>query len=75
MAGAVGQQRVPKQFLTGYQLNLPPLEEQKEIVRLLDDLLGREQRTKDVALQTIEHVETMKKSILARAFRGKLSTK
>ena len=75
MAGAVGQQRVPKQFLTGYQLNLPPLEEQKEIVRLLDDLLGREQRTKDIALQTIEHVETMKKSILARAFRGKLSTK
>ena len=59
----------------GTSINLPPLEEQKEIVRLLDDLLGREQRTKDIALQTIEHLETMKKSILARAFRGKLSTK
>ena len=72
MAGAVGQQRVPKRFLTSYQLNLPPPAEQKEIVRLLDDLLGREQRTKELALKTVEHVELMKKSILARAFRGEL---
>ena len=56
-------------------INLPPLEEQKEIVRLLDDLLGREQRTKDLALKTVERVELMKKSILARAFRGELDTK
>ena len=74
MAGAVGQQRVPKRFLTDYQLNLPPLEEQKEIVRLLNDLLGGEQRTKDLALKTIERVELMKKSILAQAFRGELGT-
>lgn len=72
MAGAVGQQRVPKRFLTSYQLNLPPPEEQKEIVRLLDDLLGREQQTKDLALKMLERVELMKKSILARAFRGEL---
>lgn len=54
-------------------INLPPPEEQKEIVRLLDDLLGREQRTKDLALKTLDRVELMKKSILARAFRGELS--
>ena len=53
---------------------LPPPEEQKEIVRLLDDLLGREQRTKDLALKMLERVELMKKSILARAFRGELGT-
>lgn len=52
---------------------LPPPEEQKEIVRLLDDLLGREQRTKDHTLKTLDRVELMKKSILARAFRGELS--
>ena len=55
-------------------INLPTLEEQKEIVRLLDDLLGREQRTKDLALKMLERVELMKKSILARAFRGELVT-
>lgn len=72
MAGAVGQQRVPKRFLTGYQLNLPPLEEQKEIVRLLDDLLGREQQTKNLAGKTLEHIEILRKSILSRVFRGEL---
>lgn len=74
MSGSVGQQRVPKEFLTEYRLDLPPLEEQKEIVRLLDDLLGREQRTKDLATKTLKHIDLMKKSILARAFRGKLNT-
>lgn len=54
-------------------INLPPPEEQKEIVRLLDDLLYREQRTKDHTLKTLDRVELMKKSILARAFRGELS--
>ena len=65
---------IRKDEFLGTSINLPPPEEQKEIVRLLDDLLGREQRTKDLALKTIERVELMKKSILARAFRGELGT-
>lgn len=56
-------------------INLPSLDEQKEIVRLLDDLLGREQQTKDLATKTWERIELMKKSILARAFRGELDSK
>lgn len=40
MTGAVGQQRVPKTFLQEYQLLLPTLPEQHEIVRLIDDLLA-----------------------------------
>ncbi|WP_277228348.1 restriction endonuclease subunit S, partial [Phascolarctobacterium succinatutens] len=42
MTGVVGQQRVPKTFLQEYQLLLPTLSEQHEIVRLIDDLLARE---------------------------------
>ena len=72
MAGSVGQQRVPKNFLVNYPLNLPPLDEQKEIFRVLDDMLYREQRTKDLASKTLERVNLLKKSILARAFRGEL---
>ena len=72
MTGAVGQQRVPKRFLTSYQLNLPPLEEQKEIVRLLDDLLDREQRTKEIAGKILERVELLKKSVSTRVFHGNL---
>lgn len=74
MAGSVGQQRVPKNFLATYSLNLPPLEEQKEIVRVLDDMLYREQRTKDLATKILERIDLLKKSILARAFRGEFNT-
>lgn len=44
MTGVVGQQRVPKTFLQEYQLLLPTLSEQHEIVRLIDDLLARERK-------------------------------
>lgn len=66
--------RVSEKVILRAEIFLPPPEEQKEIVRLLDDLLGREQRTKDLALKTIERVELIKKSILAQAFRGELGT-
>lgn len=63
---------IRKNEFLGTPIKLPPLEEQKEIVRVLDDMLYREQRTKDLALKTVERVELMKKSILAKAFRGEL---
>lgn len=66
--------RVSEKIILRAEIFLPSLDEQKEIVRLLDDLLGREQRTKELALRTVEHVELMKKSILARAFRGELDS-
>lgn len=65
---------IRKSDLENIPVLLPPLEEQKEIVRLLDDLLGKERRTTDLARKTLERIELMKKSILAKAFRGKLST-
>lgn len=53
---------------------VPPLPEQQEIVRILDDLLYREQRAKEKAEEALERIELIKKSILARAFRGELGT-
>lgn len=74
MTGAVGQQRVPKTFLQEYQLSLPTLSEQHEIVRLIDDLLARERAAQQATEQALASIELMKKSILARAFRGELGT-
>lgn len=74
MTGAVGQQRVPKTFLQEYQLLLPTLPEQHEIVRLIDDLLARERTAQQAAEQALASIDLMKKSILARAFRGELGT-
>lgn len=55
------------------QINLPPIEEQKEIVRILDNLLNNEQRAKELC-DVMEKIDLMKKAILARAFRGELGT-
>lgn len=74
MTGAVGQQRVPKTFLQEYQLSLPTLSEQHEIVRLIDDLLARERAAQQATEQALASIDLMKKSILARAFRGELGT-
>lgn len=58
-------------------MNLPvpviPLEEQKEIVKLLDGFFEQESKIEELtALE--EQIELIKKSILAKAFRGQLGT-
>ena len=52
----------------------PTLPEQHEIVRLIDDLLARERAAQQAAEQALASIDLMKKSILARAFRGELGT-
>lgn len=53
---------------------LPTFPEQHEIVRLIDDLLARERAAQQAAEQALVSIDLMKKSILARAFRGELGT-
>lgn len=53
---------------------LPTLPEQHEIVRLIDDLLARERSAQQATEQALASIDLMKKSILARAFRGELGT-
>lgn len=52
----------------------PTLPEQHEIVRLIDDLLACERSAQQAAEQALASIDLMKKSILARAFRGELGT-
>lgn len=52
----------------------PTLPEQHEIVRLIDDLLARERSAQQATEQALASIDLMKKSILARAFRGELGT-
>ena len=46
--------------------------EQQEIVRILDSVLEKESRAKEAAQTVLEQIALLKKSILARAFRGEL---
>ena len=73
MAGAVGQQRVPKIFIEEYEFYCPSIQEQQEIVRILDDLLDKAAAAASLCDQ-MEQIDQLKKTILAKAFRGELDT-
>lgn len=51
-------------------LKIPKIEEQQEIVRILDDLLAKEQRIQQAVETILQQIDDTKKSILAKAFRG-----
>lgn len=72
IATGTAQLTVPIKKFRDLTINLPPLSEQKEIARLLDSLLGKEQRTKEIAEKVLQQIDALKKNILARAFRGEL---
>lgn len=55
-------------------VRLPSLNEQKEIVMAIQKLMQPEKQANELALETIDQINSMKKSILARAFRGELGT-
>ena len=74
IATGTAQLTVPIKGLRKLSINLPPESEQIEIVRLLDDFFSKEQIAKEAAKHVIAQIGTMKKSILARAFRGELGT-
>lgn len=59
---------------TKVQLNVPTISEQKEIIRLLNKCLEKEQQAKEAAEAVLAQIDTMKKAVLARAFRGELGT-
>ena len=48
--------------------------EQERIVELLKRFIEKERQAKEAAEQALAQIDTMKKSILARAFRGELGT-
>lgn len=56
------------------EISLPKENEQCEIVRILDNLLAKEQQAKEAAEGVLEQIDLIKKAILARAFRGELGT-
>lgn len=67
--------KINRKELSALTVVLPTAsEEQTEIARILDDLLDKEQKAKEAAEAVLEQIDLIKKSILARAFRGELGT-
>lgn len=70
----VSQSNINAKKIGEFEIPLPTLPEQHEIVRLIDDLLARERAAQQATEQALASIDLMKKSILARAFRGELGT-
>ena len=70
---SAGINNINSKELGQLQISLPSCPEQQEIVRILDSLLESESKAKELC-DTIDKIDLMKKSILARAFRGELGT-
>ena len=61
-------------YLRDFPISVPSVDEQAEIVRILDVMLGKENDVEVMLQNTMEQIELMKKSVLAKAFRGELGT-
>lgn len=70
----VNQSNINAKKIGAYKFAMPNIEEQTEIVRILHDLLAKEQQAKEATEAVLEQIDLIKKSILARAFRGELGT-
>ena len=54
------------------KIDIPSSEEQQEIVRLVKQYLNKEQTVKNSINSVLDQLETARKSILSKAFRGEL---
>ena len=73
MGGAVGQQRVPKEFIESYRIPVPPLPEQQRIVGILDEAFEGIATAKANAEKNLQNARALFESHLQSVFtqRGK----
>lgn len=69
--GVVGQSNISLEQCRDLSICVPSIEEQHEIVRILERLLGNEKSINDI---THLNIDNIKKSILAKAFRAELGS-
>ena len=71
---SAGINNINSRELGEIRIYLPTVNEQTEIVRIIDNLLAKEQQAYSIAQNALAQIDLIKKSILARAFRGQLAT-
>ena len=69
-----GIHNINSKELGSIRIDVPTIEEQTEILKIIDPLIKKELDVKDITSNMIENIAELKKSILAKAFRGELGT-
>ncbi|HFR4168440.1 TPA: restriction endonuclease subunit S [Bacillus cereus] len=71
--GVVGQIIINISICREIEIPIPPLEEQREIVRILEELIDKEEKALDF-LSNENLIDLTKQAILSKAFHGELGT-
>lgn len=67
------QPNLSAKSLKRFKVPLPPVGEQEEIARILDEQLERIERTDKLVAEVLERLDTMKQQIVSAALAGRLS--
>ena len=70
--GAVGQQRVPDDFLKSLEIPLPPLDEQERIAGVLRGQMAAVEKARTAAEEELQTINALPAALLRRAFNGEL---
>lgn len=68
MSGAVGHKRIPKEYVEDHEIPLPPLEEQKRIVGILDEAFEGIEKAQTNAQQNLANARELFEGYLINAF-------
>lgn len=69
-----GIHNINSKELGNIKICVPPIEEQKQILIFIHEIINREKKVQEISEEILDSIENIKKSILAKAFRGKLGT-
>ena len=70
--GAVGQQRVPDDFLKLLEIPLPPLDEQQRIVGVLREQMTAVEKARAAAEEELQTINALPAALMRRAFNGEI---
>ena len=73
MSGSVGHKRVPKEFVLNWNIVLPSITEQTQIVQKVETYFALADEIETQVKTALEKVNLLTQSILAKAFSGELS--
>lgn len=74
MVSSAGQNTISRKGMSELRIPLPTIPEQRQIIRMVDNVVEKEKDVMCRITQVTKQIDMLKKSILAKAFRGELET-